>query len=141
MADHNATITYTDDGSNNGNGSFSVDSDPIIMTGPGNIFFTLALGNNTSGWAWAVSPSNAFGIDGDPTESPFSFTVMQNGKIKVTDNNNATANTPYNYYVQIQKGSTVRRYDPVIDNDPPQIMFVRSKVAAGSGSPLGFSKK
>ena len=120
MADKNVTITYTDDGSNNGNGTFSIDTDPIVMQGPGNIFFTLAFGPNTSGWAWATS-GDAFGLDVIPAENPFAFTIQNNGKLKVTDDNQSTEGVAYTYYVQIQNGTTVRRYDPVIDNDPPSI--------------------
>ena len=121
MPDKTPTITYTDDGSNNGNGTFSVDVNPIVMQGPGNIIFTLAFGPNTSGWAFATSDV-AFGLDVIPAENPFSFTILNNGKLKVVDDNDeSTDGVAYQYYVQIQKGTTVRRYDPVIDNDPPSI--------------------
>ncbi len=127
MADKSVTITYTDDGTNGGNGSFSASMDPIVMNGSGKITFVLAMGANTTGWTWSTDADEpAFGLKVVPAENPFTFSIQPNGNLKVDDNNGVTSGEiDYEYTLSVEKGPLVHTWDPKIINEPPPTISYR----------------
>jgi hypothetical protein len=127
MADKSVTITYTDDGSNGGNGSFSASMDPIVMNGSGKITFDLAMGPNTTGWAWSTDANYpAFELKAIPESDPFTFSIQPNGTLKVDDNNGVTSGeVDFEYSLNVQKGPLVHTWDPKIINEPPPTISYR----------------